>query len=140
KAVEVIQKGEIWIQRTLIPGLILALRHQTKYGASEPDAAKAQIEALTLRQRLVADLIRMGASNKEISSQLNISERTVKAHLTEVFRALGVPDRLHLALVLNGRMEPPSKAIVTGSGLAGTSGTSDWSRPKGRSATGQDEA
>jgi DNA-binding NarL/FixJ family response regulator len=56
---------------------------------------------LTSRQRHVAALIGGGASNKEIARTLNICERTVKAHLTEVFRALGVRDRLHLALLMN---------------------------------------
>jgi two-component system nitrate/nitrite response regulator NarL len=56
---------------------------------------------LTNRQRSVAVLIGGGASNKEIASTLNICERTVKAHLTEVFRALGVRDRLQLAILMN---------------------------------------
>jgi DNA-binding NarL/FixJ family response regulator len=58
------------------------------------------LASLTERQRLVADLISRGASNKEIGSRLNITERTVKAHLTETFRNVGVSGRLELALLL----------------------------------------
>src|SRR5262249_27055597 len=50
------------------------------------------------RERQIATLVGAGASNKEIARQLSISEATVKAHLTSVFRKLKVPDRLRLAL------------------------------------------
>ena len=43
-------------------------------------------------------LIGEGGSNKQIARQLAIAERTVKAHLTEIFRKIGVSDRLGLAL------------------------------------------
>ena len=39
-----------------------------------------------------------GASNKEIADALTITEKTVKAHLTHVFRKLGVSSRLQLAV------------------------------------------
>jgi len=51
---------------------------------------------------MIADLISRGACNKEIANRLKISERTVKAHLTEAFRNVGVSDRLQLALLLKG--------------------------------------
>src|SRR5262245_5008434 len=121
KAVDAIQKGEIWIQRTLIPSLIRALTSPTANGdghsVSDPPQGDV-IEGLTTRQRLVAELIGSGASNKEIASKLNISERTVKAHLTEVFRTIGVQDRLHLALLLNRRSRSPHPSLVPELGYA----------------------
>jgi two-component system NarL family response regulator len=45
-------------------------------------------------------LIGNGESNKQIARQLAITERTVKAHLTEIFRKLGIADRLRLALLV----------------------------------------
>jgi DNA-binding CsgD family transcriptional regulator len=114
KALHVIQKGEIWIQRALISSLVAALTSGTERGPGGTDSAfAAVIEGLTIRQRLVAELIGRGASNKEIASKLNICERTVKAHLTEVFRAIGVPDRLQLALLLNRRIEPSQLFVVS---------------------------
>ena len=56
---------------------------------------------LTSRERAVADLIGLGANNAEIANRLNMSERTVKAHLTSIFQQLNVRDRVQLALVMN---------------------------------------
>jgi DNA-binding NarL/FixJ family response regulator len=53
---------------------------------------------LTLRQLEVLKLLGSGRSNKEISSALAIADRTVRAHLTELFRALGVTSRTQAVL------------------------------------------
>jgi DNA-binding NarL/FixJ family response regulator len=53
---------------------------------------------LTAREREVAELISLGASNKEIADRLGITERTVKAHLTSVFQKLHLSSRLQLAV------------------------------------------
>ncbi|CAN0295859.1 unnamed protein product, partial [Chrysoparadoxa australica] len=50
-----------------------------------------------------------GFSNKEIARLLNITERTVKAHISKVYEKLGVKDRLQLALMLNNN---PAKQPV----------------------------
>lgn len=52
-----------------------------------------------------------GASNKQVASALDISERTVKGHLSNVFQKLGVSDRLKLVLyVTDGK--PAASAPV----------------------------
>ena len=43
-------------------------------------------------------LVRKGRANKQIARELGISERTVKAHLTNVFARIGVTDRTQAAL------------------------------------------
>lgn len=53
---------------------------------------------LTLRQLEVLKLLGAGWSNKEISAELCIAERTVRAHLTELFRALGASSRTQAVL------------------------------------------
>jgi DNA-binding NarL/FixJ family response regulator len=53
---------------------------------------------LTTREREVLELVRDGLANKQIGRRLGISERTVKAHLTSVFSAIGVNDRTAAAL------------------------------------------
>jgi DNA-binding NarL/FixJ family response regulator len=53
---------------------------------------------LTKREAEVLDLVRSGLSNRAIARQLRISERTVKAHLTNIFQRIGVQDRMQAAL------------------------------------------
>lgn len=62
---------------------------------------EADPDNLTDRERAVAAQIGLGANNSEIAARLNISERTVKAHLSSIFQQLGVRDRVQLALVIN---------------------------------------
>lgn len=58
----------------------------------------ARSEALTPREREVLALVAAGLPNKSIARRLDISEKTVKAHLTRVFTVLGVQDRTSAAL------------------------------------------
>jgi DNA-binding NarL/FixJ family response regulator len=53
---------------------------------------------LSAREREVLVLVAEGLPNKLIARRLGISEKTVKAHLTSVFRAIGVDDRTQAAL------------------------------------------
>lgn len=61
-------------------------------GAPDPLAGLSQ------REREVLALLVEGLPNKLIARQLEISEKTVKSHLTRIFRALGVTDRTQAAL------------------------------------------
>ncbi len=68
--------------------------------APAPASARTPVATeLTERERQVLRLIVRGAQNKEIASQLNISERTVKAHLASIFNRLGVNSRTEAAAV-----------------------------------------
>ena len=58
--------------------------------------------SLTEREREVAIAVAQGASNKEIARQLDITERTIKAHVGAILEKLGVRDRLQLSLIVNG--------------------------------------
>jgi DNA-binding NarL/FixJ family response regulator len=55
-------------------------------------------DALTERERQVLALVTGGATNREIAGELGITMKTVKAHLTQIFRHIGVADRLEAAL------------------------------------------
>jgi DNA-binding NarL/FixJ family response regulator len=55
-------------------------------------------EELTDRERDVLRLVAAGKPNKLIARELGISEKTVKAHLTSIFRSIGVDDRTQAAL------------------------------------------
>jgi two-component system nitrate/nitrite response regulator NarL len=108
KAVQMVQKGEIWVGRRFISQLLDALvalteKQRTK-SLPKPDES---LDRLTPREREIVKLLGVGASNKEIGNQLNVTEKTVKAHFTSIFRKLGVSDRLHLALFVNGHRPEP---------------------------------
>lgn len=59
------------------------------------------LEGLTKREREVALAVSGGMSNKLVASSCNMAERTVKAHLTQIFKKLKVKDRVALAIYLN---------------------------------------
>ena len=53
---------------------------------------------LTEREREVLKLVAEGLPNKQIARALGITEKTVKAHMTKIFAAIGVTDRTAAAL------------------------------------------
>lgn len=59
--------------------------------------------ALTLRQLEVINMLGRGFSNKEIARQLDVAERTVKAHMSAVFEALNVRNRTQAVLAAQQR-------------------------------------
>ena len=78
---------------------------------------------LTRRESDVLRLLAGGASNREISRQLYLSEKTVKAHLAAVFRKLGVTNRTQAAMAavamgLGGAQLPPHLAHFAVGGRA----------------------
>ena len=69
-------------------------------------AARPAGPNLTAREQEVLELVRLGLANKQIARRLEISERTVKAHLTSVFGAIGVRDRTGAALWAERQRRP----------------------------------
>lgn len=105
RAIDSILQGDIWVRRSLVPKVIAALsrgrQHQADQLKSEDLQARIKLlENLSIREMEVAEMIQIGESNKRIAMVMNISERTVKAHLSSIFRKLSIDDRLHLAIFL----------------------------------------
>ena len=114
KATHVVLKGEIWVGRKLIPHLLEELTVLTEQRRRDaPGRSDERLERVTPRERQIVDLLSVGASNKEIAKRLNVTERTVKAHLTAIFRKLGLSGRLQLALFAleHGRSAREPEAI-----------------------------
>lgn len=90
EAIDVIISGNTYIQPSLLPAL----------NESMEDYAldKEKIECLTKRELDVLRLISEGCSNKKISDELTISERTVKNHISHIFRKINVEDRTQAAV------------------------------------------
>ena len=93
-AVEIVQKGEIWVRPNLLSHLVEMVTSLTDH---KPNT---QLDHLTRREYEIACLVGQAASNKEIANQLNVTEKTVKAHLTTIFRKLRLSGCLQLALFM----------------------------------------
>lgn len=62
------------------------------------DVDKDKIDSLTNRELEVLAQIANGMFNKEIATSLNISERTVKNHISNIFKKIDVSDRTQAAV------------------------------------------
>ena len=103
--VTAVQQGELWIRRTLTCRLLDELGAVALEKNQIRQAASDLLANLTQREQEIATLVGNGENNKQIAQRLAISERTVKAHLTEVFRKLNIEDRLKLALIVTGTLD-----------------------------------
>src|SRR5438093_5693424 len=74
------------------------------------DGRDGRVEQLTPREREVLALVGRGYANKRIARELGIAEKTVKVHVSNVLRKLGVADRTQAALfaVREGLVGPGS--------------------------------
>lgn len=90
KAIFTVAEGETYIQPSLIPAL------NAKMIETNKDAEK--IKSLTKRELDVLKLLAVGMFNKEVGKRLEISERTVKNHVSNIFKKLGVTDRTQAAV------------------------------------------
>lgn len=96
QVVESVQAGGIWLGAELMQQMVQRIAQQS----TAADTQVEKLAVLTAKEKQVAELVAHGLTNKEVARQLDISDRTVKAHLTAVFEKLGVRDRIHLALLL----------------------------------------
>ena len=90
RAIDLVVNGESYIQPKLIPMLNSRLLSR--------DKDKDKIEALTQREMEVLVQVANGMINKEIANSLNISERTVKNHISNIFKKIEVSDRTQAAV------------------------------------------
>ncbi len=99
----VVTQGGLWIGARLMQTLLAAAnRVEPQRESSESDIELQQcLEQLTPRERMVAVEVGKGATNREIAERLDITERTVKAHISVIFDKLDVRDRVKLALLIN---------------------------------------
>ncbi len=90
KAINAVVNGENYIQPSLIPVLNAKMIDRDK------DTVK--IESLTKRELEVLKNLSYGMYNKEIAEKLDISERTVKNHISNIFKKIEVTDRTQAAV------------------------------------------
>lgn len=93
QAISLINSGNIWLYPTFMQELIVQSLPKTS-------SRDETLNRLSAREKETALEVAKGRSNKEIASELNITERTVKAHLSSIFEKVGAGDRFALALML----------------------------------------
>jgi DNA-binding NarL/FixJ family response regulator len=90
RAIRAVAAGEVWANPR---ATALTLQHLTDF----PSRISSSEEQLTKRERQIADGVVRGLRNKEIARLLNISEKTVKSHLNNIFQKLRLEGRFALA-------------------------------------------
>lgn len=96
KAIDRIQQGELWLDRATTGRIFIELARAG--GASRRYAAKSKTSTLTTRERELIGMLAAdpGANYRNIAEKLNISEHTVRNHVTSIYGKLGVQNRLEL--------------------------------------------
>jgi len=89
KALVAISRGEIWLDRKTMSGILSRQADGRREGAKLTDTEKE-----------VTALICLGCRNKEIARKLKVSEQTVKSHCNRIYKKVGVSDRLQCAIKL----------------------------------------
>jgi len=92
QAIRMVNQGSVWVPRRVLS--VFIERVTTSPGSIFP----AGRVAFTRREKEVLELLVAGRSNKEIGSAMDISERTVKAHVAKLLRKVGVKNRIALSV------------------------------------------
>jgi two-component system nitrate/nitrite response regulator NarL len=108
KAIEKVNNGEVWLERSMIANVLSRLSRTNIPVKNNTEVEN--IDELSDREKEIVRLIGKGYKNKRISSQLCISETTVRHHLTSIYNKLGVTDRLELLVYAHrfGLVKPPN--------------------------------
>ncbi len=100
-AVKTVLDGDVWWP---------AQTAETAAVTEEEKSASAGLASLTPQQFRVLTMVCDGLLNKQIAYELNVSEATVKAHVTAIFRKLNVRTRTQAALLLQQMESIPQNA------------------------------
>lgn len=93
KAIRAIIAGEVWIARKVTADIVEELAALTEQ-AERPE--RTLEEYLTPRELRVAERVARGFSNRGIAGDLGLSEQTVKNHLSNIYRKMGLQNRAQL--------------------------------------------
>jgi DNA-binding NarL/FixJ family response regulator len=95
EAIRIAHRGESFLQPSITTKVVAELGRLSRAGATVDHRSLATLSA---REVEVLQLVARGATNKDIAVQLDITEGTVKNHMTSIFGKLGVADRTQAAL------------------------------------------
>lgn len=101
---DTVASGSMWLGADLMRQLVLSSAKILEAVEPLPQTQhEKRLLLLTDRERSVAELAAQGKTNKEIARDLDITERTVKAHLGSIFEKCQIRDRLQLVLIMSGK-------------------------------------
>lgn len=104
KAIRTVMADQFWVGREKVSDLVATLRALVAGAGEKPD----KNFGLTRRELEIVSTIVAGYTNRDIAQKFNLSEDTVKHHLTHIFDKLGVSSRLELAMfAVNHRIIRP---------------------------------
>ncbi|WP_075187086.1 response regulator [Teredinibacter haidensis] len=92
QAIQVILGGDLWVPQEFKSSL-------TPVASEEKDLA-SKIATLTPQQYRVLSYMREGWLNKQIGFEMGVTEATVKAHITAIFRKLGITNRTQAVIMM----------------------------------------
>ena len=95
EAIRHVLEGEIWLPPNFPSNMNFDPR------AADETALAERIQSLTPQQFRVLMMVAEGLLNKQIAYELDVSEATIKAHVTAIFRKLGVQNRTQAVLAIN---------------------------------------
>lgn len=91
QAINVVMAGNIWLGQTVMQAMIAKTYDRDKDN-------KGWIKLTSKKEQETMEHLLIGKSNKEIATLMYISERTVKSHVSNLFKLFNVKDRLGLVL------------------------------------------
>ncbi len=96
-----VQKGDIWAGESIVQKMLkrLLLQNSARSSASHYQE-QAGNYGLSDREKDTVNVLITGASNKEIGRKLDITERTVKAHVSSILKKTHTTDRVSLIIKL----------------------------------------
>jgi DNA-binding NarL/FixJ family response regulator len=97
RAIRVVHEGQVWVPKLIVAKVIDRLTEVPAQAAGDLD-----VQSLSAREQEVAQKASEGLSNREIAKRLVLSEATIKAHLSSVFRKLGLKGRSQLIARCHG--------------------------------------
>lgn len=104
RAIDEIACGGLWFERAVLTTVVFR-NYIQRYEKCRKEKTFKQ-DLLTQREQIVALLVSEGLRNHQVADRLNISEKTVKLHLSNIYRKLGVSSRVQLSIVwLTGQLQ-----------------------------------
>ncbi|WP_262270832.1 LuxR C-terminal-related transcriptional regulator [Microvirga yunnanensis] len=107
QTVRALSQGQSFIS----PSLAAKLLMRTGSGATGEATGSGHLSHLTAREQQILSILVQGRSNKEIGSKLELSEKTIKHHLTNILQKLHVRNRVEAALVASNHL--PQKRLAS---------------------------